>query len=606
MSLASGPVSTDIGDDYFSVLVGTDLDFPSAVSELVDNALSSATKRWRCTFHVVVELTRRNNDDLEVTVVDDGLGIPRSNIADGVFRPAGRTASRGQCYGDLREHGLGLKHSLAWLSQNRGLQFRLSSAFLSSTGKPEYTMVDGPLRRGLTWRDGTPTEWLRDGAVPKGSRNTETGTRVWVATSFAQAASGWQDRFEVSPVSIPDLESLASYLSETFGVLYRHFLTIKKAGGLSNSIRVKWDDISTTKSGELEVRPVPIPYLASPQRIALHTPSGKLTAEYTRGISDPDKAAKNLLFYQHSQPNQGIDIVVRGKVVRAAAYLWPGRVNPEQNGLVGELIVRGPGVKTVVTKNQVNWSDTNLALLHEIILAADRNPSGPRRGRVATGSKPLYDFLLSRLDLNHFKGRKPSRQSKNLLLEYDRKVGLRDNRLRQTVGLAPILKARPAPVSYKVELGETDLRNVLLKALNANCASGVGAKEVKAWDKRFTGSFDLPEDLTFEEPGRRLFILECKKDEAKPLDLYQLILYWDGFATARGAGKGPIRGFLVADSFPTPVRYLANYISANRKDQHSQPYDIRTVMWRSLGIDKFGPTKRINNAIRRFIRRSLI
>lgn len=604
--MSSGPVSTDIGDDYFAELVGTDLDFPSAVSELVDNALSSSLRRWRCTFRIVVELKRSSETDLEVNVVDDGSGIPRTDVEDGVFRPAGRTSNHSQCFKDLREHGLGLKHSIAWLSQNRGLKFRLSTASPDPSGGIEYTVVEGPLRRNLTWRDGNRAEWLSHGAIPKSSPNKETGTRIWVATTFAQAARGWHDRFEVSPLEISSLERLASYLAETFGVLYRHFLRVKKSGGLANSIRVDWVDSLVSKSASIPVRPIEIPYLSASSKITLRNPTGTLTAEYTRGISDPDKAAKNLLFYHHSQPNQGIDIVIRGKVVRPASYIWPGRVNPEQNGLVGELIIRGPGVKTVVTKNQVNWSDSGLALLHELVLARDRNPSGTRRGRVAVGVKPLYDFLLSRLDLNHFKGKQLSRQCSSLLLEYDRKVGLKDNGLRRAVGLAPILKRRPGPITYKVELGETDLRNVLLKALNANSASGTAAKEVKAWDKKFTGIFDLPEDLTFEEAGRNLYIFECKKGETKPLDLYQLIMYWDGFATARGPGKGPVRGFLVGDSFPGSVRYLANYLSANRRDQHGQSYDVRLVLWRSLGIDKYGPTKRINDCVRRFIRKSLV
>lgn len=604
--MTSGPVSTDIGDDYFAHLVGTDLDFPSAVSELIDNSLSSSQRCWRCTFRIVVGLIQRSESDLEVNVVDDGSGISRADIQDGVFRPSGQTQNKGQCFGQLREHGFGLKHSIAWLSQNQGLDFRLSSASSTAAGTIEYTVVDGPLRRNLVWRDGSHAEWLKHGAIPKGSPNRDTGTRVYVATKFAQAARGWHDRFEISPPSIPDLETLAAYLTETFGVLYRHFLRVRKTGGFANSIRVVWNDIPGSKSGDSPVAPVEIPYLPKPQKVAVRTPSGSLSAVYTRGISDPDKAAKNLLFYHHSQPNQGIDIVVRGKVVRPAAFIWPGRVNPEQNGLVGELIISGPGVKTVVTKNQVNWSDTGLALLHEMVLARDRNPSGARRGRAALGAKPLYDFLLNRLDLNHFKGHKLSRPARSLLLEIDRKVGLNDNSLRRTLGLVPILRKRPALITYKVELGETDLRNVLLKALNANSASGVAAKEVRAWDKKFTGVFDMPEDLTFEEPGRGLYIFECKKGETKPLDLYQLILYWDGFATARGAGKSPVRGFLVGDAFPQAVRYLVNYLSANRKDQHGQVYDVRLVMWRTLGIDKYGPTKRINNAVRSFIRKSLV
>lgn len=579
----SGPISTEIGDEYFSELAYSNLDFVAALCELIDNSITSALKETRCTFNIDVLIFPTNSNLLQITIADDGTGIPRADIQNGVFRPAGRTRLVEQCYKGLREHGFGLKQALAWLTKETGFEFELRTAYKASRNRPvEYTKVVGPLRKDMLWGTSNKREWNE--WVGLRGPNKETGTRIRFQTTLIQAKSAWKERSQIPPESVKNLRVLINFLKEQLGVTYKHFLATTKRRGFKSSIRIVWADELGSKKHSLFVRPVIIPYIPQPLKSRYRvTVNGKsLQASYTRGISDPDRVSNNLIFYLHTERAIGLDVALHGKVIETAFYPWLTVRHPSQNGLVGELFIRSDDVATILTKNKLDWESPLLIKLKERILQDDLGPRGKY-------TSVLYSRLIQRIPRNL----RPTRSTAPLLRRF-----LERERILTVAPQIPTTPYRPT-----VSLTETQLTNHLADLMRS-ASVGVAGVSVKRENKPWqwlASDLDLSADLTYED-SRGFFIFEGKVGDADPRDLYQILMYWDGFAERLPPERGPRRAFLIAEHFPNRVRSLRDYLVENKTDKNRTPYDIRFRTWRGLGLrrDRL-PTPASVDTVREFL-----
>ncbi|MCK4405258.1 MAG: ATP-binding protein [Hadesarchaea archaeon] len=581
----NGPISTEIGDDYFNELAYSNLDFVAALCELIDNSITGALKEMHCIFNIDVLIFPVNSNLLQVTIADDGTGIPRTDIQDGVFRPAGRTRFAGQCYKGLREHGFGLKQALAWLTKETGFGFEIRTAYKASRrGLVEYTKVVGPLQKNMSWETSNKREW-NEWVNPRGP-NKETGTRIRFQTTLAQAKSAWKERFQISPESIRDMRDLIKFLKEQLGVTCRHFLATTKSKRFKSSIRILWTEGPGLKRRSLFIQPIRIPYIPQPMRSTYRFQTGgkTLQAVYIRGISDPDQVHNNSIFYKHDERSQGLDIALHGKVIESAFYPWVSTRHPAQNGLVGELLIRSDDVATILTKNKLDWESPLLIRLKSEMLLDDSE----HRGKKTAGR--LYSNLISRIPTSVRATNRRTPPRLKSFLERER--------------IAIITPRRPtAPYRPIISLTETQLKDYLANFMRRVMVGVAGVsvrREHKPW-QWLASDLDLSADLTYED-SRGLYIFECKLGDAEPRDLYQILMYWDGFAESLPSERDPIRAFLIAEHFPDRVRSLRNYLLENKMDKNGNPYDIRFRTWRTLGLrrDRL-PTSTSEDTIRKFL-----
>lgn len=514
---SSGPVSTDIGPDFYSEISKTRLDFPSAVCELIDNSIVN-TPKVPGAFRIEVILSELAGGELQLLIADDSIGIPRGRIEDGVFRTGLRKAvprAASPQYAGLSEHGFGLKFALAWLAQNSSGEFDLRTAS-KITGRLEITSVVGVLRPGLVWSDSNVADWNAD--TIKCGHPARTGTRIRVKLPFWQAARGWIERHAAAECK--SIEEVAEYLVEHLGVVYRHLLVAHANSKMYVAIRK-----GGTTSIVHDVRPIPVPYepgFVNSFNIVARSGGHMVRAKLTVGHISYDPGRN--VFYRYNQDTQGIDISCNMKILQMHVFehFWRGigRHNA-LNAFAGELEILTP-VSTYVLKNEINWGDP-------MVLALSR--------KVETLGSPR-------------------------------------TLLRNSVPPPATTSTPPAPPPPPVlwnfaALIEDQLRDLLAARLREYDPSAQVPVERNTWVDVPAHVDDLPIDVTFEDSTGSVVLFEVKRGNVTPEDLYQLRMYWDGkvLQGARpkkawivGAGMSPTGFFVLNFMKNTPDRGGVNYI----------------------------------------------
>ncbi len=80
--------------------------------------------------------------------------------------------------------------------------------------------------------------------------------------------------------------------------------------------------------------------------------------------------------------------------------------------------------------------------------------------------------------------------------------------------------------------------------------------------------------------GGPLDIFEVKKGKSAPLDLYQLVMYWDALVSV---GKRPTIGHLVSNGRTPGVNTLLPFLRG-RTDANGNQYDLVVEDWGIHGI----------------------
>ena len=78
-------------------------------------------------------------------------------------------------------------------------------------------------------------------------------------------------------------------------------------------------------------------------------------------------------------------------------------------------------------------------------------------------------------------------------------------------------------------------------------------------------------------------IYEGKKKTTRPLDLFQLLMYWNG-CICDDPDNPPIEGILIAPNHSESVIKLAQFINDNLNDASGQQYNVILETWEDEGM----------------------
>ncbi|HEC77256.1 MAG TPA: hypothetical protein ENI33_08395 [Thermoplasmatales archaeon] len=562
-------ILTDMGERFFEELGKVMLSFPSAICELIDNSISSATDECKVNIDIVIKHYPSGDikeNKLDIIIVDDGMGISRYDLKYNVFGLAKKTKAEPRChkYRHLREHGFGLKTALAWLTRGTGYNFELRTGAISSrNGTIEYSKVVGPLKKGhLRLYKSTYKEW-KEWCQPRGA-NQETGTRIRFSTLFTQAQQGWKDTiFKIEPEKIKSLESLLDFLKEHLGITYRYILQEGSTIQIRYSeVKIIDNSLISSKEKKVDVKPLFIPFQGEPRidKFSVKDSNRRLSVIYIRGIVDKAKVQNNKMFYTWNERAQGLDIVVYNKVFESAYFPWNVKRHQSHNGLAGEIRIKsGKGIPTILTKNKLQWDDPLLEELNRRIIDIDYTIEG----RKSNFSKFFHDLQRRALG---------KEKKEEITIEIVPQTETEMNKLLRDI-LDKIAK-QEGYIPHKVNLNDI------------------------TWGYPRTAA-----DITYHDK-RGFFIFECKKGNANPKDLYQLMMYWDGYVCNNFdmVHDLVIRGFLVANGFSEGVKEIRDYIN-NRTDERGVHYDIVLCRWSDFCLE-FGrkpSIRKVEKRIRKFL-----
>lgn len=335
-------ITIDTSADYdflYEGLSRQSIDFHQAIAELVDNAISA-----RCQDYFTIEiLLRREGDNVEVTVADDGTGISRDDLQARVLKLGGR----GSNTGILNEHGFGLKNSLCLLTSNKRA-FSILTADKEIAERNVQWVIAGPFRHDMNAILSQDERWSKDLVLCKG----KSGTRIIATTTL--------DYVRTTYPSATRIETLAYRLAEHLGVFYRYWL----AGDTRNRIWIRWQE-GTSGWRDLSVPAVKLPLSDDHQShsIDVEIDGIKAHAKYIAGALDERKTEGDhppyplAIYYKNNERTQGIDVVVRNKVIlmHQLEQLWPGQIRRrERNYFLGELVLEGDVFSTVNNKTDID------------------------------------------------------------------------------------------------------------------------------------------------------------------------------------------------------------------------------------------------------------
>jgi hypothetical protein len=350
-------------DQYFAGLARQEMDFQDALGELIDNGFSARKtgEIGDALLPVTIEVTLEQGDDegsVTVQVADHGVGISLDDITHRVFNPGGQGATRG----DLNEHGFGLKNALALLTGGNSTDFEvITRSAVDNLGADTFLRIAGPLSLDMTADDdATRAQWEQDLHFVQ---KAVTGTKV-------RALVRWKYFRSVYKRGNPKLDFMAARLGEHLGVMHRHFieegntikLSYRKAGAEwihheVQAIKVPYEGGFTSLERELTVGGTPYKFVYDHGTLDYSAKDDAATQEL--GWPYPLRS-----YYQGSNARCGIDIVVRGRVIKSAVFeeIWPDIAKTvDFNRFVGELRVgadfRTTNNKTGLDPHADNWEE---------------------------------------------------------------------------------------------------------------------------------------------------------------------------------------------------------------------------------------------------------
>jgi hypothetical protein len=476
------PIDTTPEDqDLYYGLGRQDLDFHQAIAELIDNSISA-----RCRNCIIECLIEKDHDKIKLTVADNCKGIIIEDLSKKILRLGGR----GTTTGDMNEHGFGLKNSLCVLTGNTH-PFLILTRDKKSAKNNLFLSVKGPFRRGMEIEKATETAWKRN--LTKCIIG-DTGTRVYAETTY--------EYFKSLYPRATSFDTLILRLMEHLGVFYRGYLKDKR-----NQIWIRYRDISKGRCDWIDylVDPIEIPYLDSKMTTIKIKHLGKTyEVSYTRGTLNFDEIGDSTkgeawplkIYYQKNQATQGIDIMVRGRVIlphQLDEIFADRQRHPTLNEFVGEIVINHNEFRTVNNKTKLDPHN------------------------------PLWQLLKKKLNDDF---------------------------------LPPTAATRAA--------SESRIRSELKKRLEALITRSTAREEFPTW-----GGAGVLIDILHKQ-GSKEVVYEIKKGNAKPQDVYQLVMYWDGRVKD---GTRPTEGFLLAEDAPTSVMEMIEYWNS-RNDAGGSKYKL--------------------------------
>jgi hypothetical protein len=483
---------------YWEGLGRQEMDFQQVLGELVDNSISASgfdTDGDLNPFTIEITIQRIGNR-IRLKVADQGIGMSINDLEEHVLSPGGKGATTGP----LNEHGFGLKNALCVLSLGNRFPFRIQARDKKAIGQDHYYLVEGPFSSNMEIKLDDASNWNTNIA----HATEKIGTRIYAETSYDYFSTLYRrgKHFE---------DNLIRRLAEHLGVMYRGFL-----GNPSNKMWLRWQDLgaddehpnTSAEWKEYRIKQIPIPYDvngSSEKKIEISGPEGTATALYIEGNLDKGMAKDGtqdwpyplMIYYQANIPTQGIDISVRGRVIktRQLPEIWPERQrHNDYNYFVGELLLDDK-FKTVNNK-----------------IAVDPH-------------SPYWQVLLDKLNTEE----------------------------------------RYSPTKRTQVQTEKDIKEKMKKVLEATVSGSVAYLDSPVW----SGS------------GVEIDIYEVKAGTAEPIDVYQLLMYWDGIVVDQH--KSPDLARLVAKDAPGSVTNMISELN-KRKDAPGNDYKFEFKKVSEFGI----------------------
>lgn len=457
--------------------------FTQAVNEFIDNAIANFAANPQLKLpEIRLYIDGSDNSPIATTVVDSGTGIPKLDVA---FR-VGDTSEQD---GVPSEHGVGLKHALAYLD-SRNSSWSLATRTEADMSAQSWRRVTAPYDFGID------IDTVPDAVERWPGTSGESGTVIRFVTPY--------DTFRtLAPRSVVRFDTLIDYFCED--VAYTYSGLIER--GLIIRLMING---SPRQIGVLQ--PQWLQYLdevgQQPDIRAPWNPSLRISATF--GIVK--KHSETRRRYHTTMSSSGIQIRLNGRIIEDNVFadIWNREKHNSFNAFLGiiDLIPANGGTRpaTVATKNGFRRDDPEVIALFDWIAGVLPNP--PKQLARSSDETELRDDLKSSLLAN---------------------------------------PALPSTARCDSEF------DVYASMADANAPAV---------------------DLAFFS-GESLTLIECKLGSPKVLDLYQLLMQWDG---AIADGRNVEQAWLVGRSFSEGLKSIVSDINS-RTDAKGNRYKIMLKQW---------------------------
>jgi Histidine kinase-, DNA gyrase B-, and HSP90-like ATPase len=340
-----------------------------AVCEFIDNAVANFAANPDVAERTVLITIADEGSDLRFHVEDTGTGI-----AD--FGVAMRFADTSAAEGEPSEHGVGLKHALAYLNPTND-SWKIATRTAQDLASDSFRVIQSPYQFAMADESRPGSEW-------PGSR-TVTGTVVefrCTQETFATVTRG-------VPGPVQHFQTKLDYLAEDLSYFYSGLI---RRGQLVLTILVQ--GAPPRFIGALE--PLVVSTIDPPgenQITASWNPALKLDYRFVTVRAHPETRRR----YKATMSTSGVQLRLNGRVIEDNIFseVWLREKHNSYNhflaiiDLVSESKEHRP--KTLSTKNGFQRSDPDFTRLLQWI--RDVCPEPPKELRASTDENELRDEL---------------------------------------------------------------------------------------------------------------------------------------------------------------------------------------------------------------------
>lgn len=517
MSEAAEERPVNVGIDvegHFSGLSKQSMDFQDAVGELIDNSISANVKsddyfsQDGPDEHFRIQVTiDRYDDHVDVIVADSGEGMPPEVLQEKIWE----SGNTDEADGVLNEHGFGLKNALSVLTKNEGEPpFVILSRTDVDYGPDQFGRIEGPIRNDMKLELGDfRSEWNQGSGTLE---SPDTGTRIHLSTT--------NDILQSTYRRASNLSTLVQALREHFGVMYRHYLQHTD----KNHISINWTDHVTDDSGEVAVVPVypefrtgededGNPWYRTDEIVVENDSGEQYAVKYKRGIVDWDET-------RNKYEKDTYDGLATG--TSDSPFRLYYRQNQTTQGI--DIVYNGRTLKT--------------GLIEKIWDRATHNKFNDFVGELIIDDD-AFETVNNKVDIN---------DSSELWLDLKQKLNN---------------ESRFKPIEFGKQEKEASIKKRLKRKLEAQMAT----ESVRA-EKGFDG-VDVDLLQSFEEGFE--YIYEVKRSQAKPIDVYQCVMYWDAYTRTEDSDLRKV--ILVARDIGDNARVMVERWN-DREDEHGNEYGL--------------------------------
>ncbi len=486
-----------------------DLRFENMMAELIDNSISNILGNKTKTKSIYITLENYEYQNDTVKVSIEDTGTGINDLIHAFF--PGRDDNKDvQLDSELNEHGFGLKNALATANIEND-SWELSTITEDTFKNKKFNYVKAPWR--FEYEEPKFIFKAKEIAEWEG-RDFSTGTLIkfdckWPL--FKTVAIGSNRR---------NFNEIVKVFCEDIGVRYRNALEDNK----DLKIQVSFKDYEEEEFKVIDVKgvfPKSAKLIKSNKKSSgkFNLPNGKTTVEYF--FYHYPKEEEYYRYYKHNQRTNGVEIRLNGRLIEYNIFteIWGLAVNNQFNNFLGVINIIGATPKTTRVKTKVRRDD-------EILIAVFDS--------IGDSYFPAEDVKKT---ITWDKDNSNTKSTKNKASEGDKEFDLEE-----------VLKSD----AYKYVVNSQ--RQLFSKV---DGISNIQKPVV---------------DLFCENENGKIILIELKKDELKVLDVYQLLMYHDGYVYDKD--KSPDETWLIAEKKPKWAASLLEYINT-LKDQKNNKYNLQ-------------------------------